>query len=196
MANYQEPSGGAQENTTYSAPEHSVPKWYAIHTFAHHEKRVDERLSVKNVDTFLPLYSVRRTAKGVTGKIEKPLFPGYVFVFILLSQRLLVLQVPGVVKLVGSGGKPLPVEQQEIDSLLKARAMGIPAEPHPWLEIGRKVRITTGPFEGLQGILTRRKGKHRIVLALELIASSFVLDVDSWMVEPVKSVQQSGTVSS
>jgi len=186
-------SRAAEEPMGASSLESSVPKWYAVHTFAHHEKRVDARLTSKAVNTFLPLYSIRRSVKGVTAVLEKPLFPGYVFVFIPLLERLKVLQVPGVVKLVGSGGRPTPVAEHEIDSLLKARTMGIPAEPHPYLEIGRRVRITTGPFEGLQGILTRRKGKYRVVLALELIASSFVLDVDSAMVEPVKSIRQVGT---
>jgi len=179
-------SSGVFEASDAVWTESATPRWYAVHTFAHHEKRVNERLVGKHVGTFLPLCSVRRRRKSGTVQLEMPLFPGYLFVFIPLLERLKVLQVAGVACLVGTAGRPVPLPECEIESLRKARKMGIPAEPHRHLEIGRKVRIKAGPFEGLQGILTRRKGKNRVVLSLELIASSFVLDMDGYDVEPIK----------
>jgi transcription antitermination factor NusG len=181
--------GTSSEGTGISdAPllEFSCPKWYAVYTFAHHEKRVNERLAAKNISTFLPLYTTRHRRQSGIVLHEVPLFPGYLFAFIPLFERLKVLQVAGVARLVGTGGKPTPLPEFEIEALRNARTVGIYAEPHPYLEIGRKVRIKAGPFEGLQGILLRRKGKYRVVLSLVLIASSFVLDVDSCDVEPVK----------
>ena len=180
--------GAALEVADASSNEILVPKWYAVHTFSHHEQRVNKRLSDKRLNAYLPLYTARSLRKDVKTLIEKPLFPGYLFVFVPLVERLTVLQVPGVVRLVGFGGKPTPVTEQEIESLRTARAMGIYLEPFAYPEIGQKVRIKAGPFEGFQGILIRRKGKYRVVLSLESItSSSFVLDVDSCNVEPVKA---------
>ena len=164
----------------------SVPRWYAVHTFAHHEKKVHERLLGKKVDAFLPLYSAKRKRKSGAVQLELPLFPGYLFVFLPLFERLRVLQVAGVARLVGTNGRPTPLLDGEVEALRNARTSGIQTQPHRHLDIGRKVRVTAGPFEGLQGILTRHKGKCRVVLSLELIASSFVLDIDSDDVEPVK----------
>lgn len=179
--------GTALEVTDAASKEILVPKWYAVHTFSHHERRVNNWLSAKRLNTYLPLYTARSLRKDIKTLIEKPLFPGYLFVFVPLVERLTVLQVPGVVRLVGFGGKLTPVTEKEIESLRTARAMGVYLEPFAYLEIGQKVRIKAGPFEGFQGILIRRKGKYRVVLSLELITSSFVLDVDSCNVELVKA---------
>jgi len=163
-----------------------TPRWYAAYTFSHHEKRVRDQLVAKRVETFLPLYSTVHRWKNRRAKLELPLFPGYVFVRIPLRDRLPVLQAAGVVRLVGTAGKPTPLEDHEIESLRNACDAKIPTEPHSYLRVGRKVRIKTGPFEGFQGILLRRSRKFRVVLSLELIARSFVLDVDISDLETLK----------
>jgi len=178
--------GHLQPVNEITCDEFSVPRWYAVHTFAHHEKKVHGRLLGKKVEAFLPLYSVKRKRKSGTVQLEIPLFPGYLFVFLPLLERLRVLQVAGVARLVGTNGQPTALLDGEVEALRNARTMGIQTRPHRHLEIGRKVRVNAGPFEGLQGILTRHKGKYRVVLSLELIASSFMLDIDSDDVETVK----------
>jgi transcription antitermination factor NusG len=52
------------------------------------------------------------------------------------------------------------------------------AEPHPFLTVGRRVRISGGPFTGLEGILKRRKNGLRVVVSLSLIQRSVAVDVD------------------
>src|SRR5437879_13799432 len=75
--------------------------WYAAYTCANHEKCVAHQLEERTVEHFLPLYrSVRRWSDRCV-QIDLPLFPGYVFVRLALRDRLRVLQVPGVVRLVG-----------------------------------------------------------------------------------------------
>src|SRR5690349_24405845 len=86
--------------------EHCEARWYAAYTSANHEKRVSEQLGVREVEHFLPLYASLRTWKDRRVKLELPLFPGYVFVRTALRNRLQVLQVPGVVRLVGFDGVP------------------------------------------------------------------------------------------
>ena len=119
--------------------------------------------------------------------LSLPLFPGYVFVRVALRDRLQVLQVPGVARLVGFNGPPTPLADEEIESLRRALADGLRAEPHPFLKAGRRVRITTGLLSGHEGILKRWKGGLRVVLTIELIERSISVEVDSSSVTPVPS---------
>jgi transcription antitermination factor NusG len=160
-------------------------RWYAAYTCANHEKRVREQLEQRSVESFLPVYETIRRWKDRRMRLQLPLFPGYVFVRMALVDRLHVLQVPSVVRLVGFNGQLSALPDEEIDSLKQGLAGGVRAEPHPFLTVGRRVRVKRGPFEGRQGILLRRKGKLRMVLSIELIMRSVVVDVDAENVEPI-----------
>jgi hypothetical protein len=59
------------------------------------------------------------------------------------------------------------------------------AEPHPFLAVGRRMRIARGPLRGLEGVLRRKKGRFRFVLSVELIHCSIAVDVDSADLQPV-----------
>jgi transcription antitermination factor NusG len=60
------------------------------------------------------------------------------------------------------------------------------AEPHPYLRVGRRVRITAGPLAGREGILKRWRGDQRVVLSTDLIQRSILVDVDASCVAPVQ----------
>jgi len=161
------------------------PRWYAAYTCANHEKRVRELLTQRCVVSFLPAYETVRRWKDRRMRIQLPLFPGYVFVRLALVDRLRVLQIPSVVRLIGFNGHPSALPDEEIEALKRGLAAGVRAEPHPFLTVGRRVQVKRGPFEGRQGILLRRKGKLRLVLSVELIMRSVVIDVDTTDVESV-----------
>lgn len=161
------------------------PRWYAAYASANHEKRVAEQLAVRSVDHFLPLYESVRPWKDRRVRLQLPLFPGYVFVRIVLRDRLEVLKVPGVVRLVGFNGLPAPLGDKEVESLQRALAQGVCAKPHPFLTVGRRVRITAGPLAGHEGILVRRRGSLRVVLSMDLVQRSIVVDVDVADLEPI-----------
>jgi len=161
------------------------PHWYAIYTSANHEKKVAAELGRRSVESFLPLYSSVRRWKDRRMKLQLPLFPGYVFVHLALSERLRVLQVPGVAKLVGFGGQPAALPDAQLEALRAGLNGQLCAEPHPYLAVGRRVRVLRGPFQGAEGILSRKKGVFRVVLSLELILRSIAVEVDAADVEPV-----------
>ena len=167
-------------------PSYLQPHWYAVYTRSRHEKTVAEQLVHKSVDHFLPLYETVRKWKNGRFKVNLPLFPGYLFVHIPLQERLQVLQVPGVVQLVGSSGVPLALPQAEIETIRDALTKGLQAHPHPYLKVGSRVRISSGPLQGLQGILLRKKGKVRLVVSVDLIMRSIAIDIDASEVEPTK----------
>lgn len=162
------------------------PHWYAVYTRSRHEKTVADQLVHKSVEHFLPLYETIRKWKNGRFKVRLPLFPGYLFVHIPLRQRLQVLQVPGVVQLVGSGGVPLALPPTEIETIRDALTKGLQAYPHPYLTVGSLVRISSGPLEGLHGILLRKKGKLRLVVSVDLIMRSIAIDVDASEVQPTQ----------
>lgn len=161
------------------------PRWYAAYTSANHEKRVAEQFAARAIEHFLPSYASVRHWKDRRVTLQLPLFPGYVFVYMELRNRLQVLQIPGVARLVGFGGMPTPLPQDEIETLRDGLAGGLRAEPHPYLNVGRRARIKQGPLAGLEGVLLRWKGNWRVVLSLDLIQRSVAVDVDAAMLEPV-----------
>ena|SRR5690242_7581464 len=171
---------GANALPTVWAEEH----WYAAYTRAQHEKRVAAELGMREVEHFLPLYSSVRTWKDRRVQLELPLFPGYVFVRLALRERLRVLQIPSVVRLVGFGGQPTALPDTEMEIMRSGLSQSSRTEPHPFLTVGRRIRITGGPFAGLEGVLRRKKSGMRVVVSLELIQRSVAVNVDISDVRP------------
>ncbi|HEV2224909.1 MAG TPA: UpxY family transcription antiterminator [Candidatus Acidoferrales bacterium] len=160
------------------------PRWYAAYACANHEKCVAAELAARAVEHFLPVYSSIRRWKDRRVKLDLPLFPGYVFVRIALCNRLRVLQIPSVVQLVGFNGKSAALPDEEMEILRSGLSQGLRAKPHPFLTVGRRVRITGGPFAGLEGVLQRKKSSLRVVVSLGLIQRSVAVDVDVADVAP------------
>jgi transcription antitermination factor NusG len=169
----------ATEARTNLAVETFDPRWYAAYTSANHEKRVAVQLGVRSVEHFVPLYESVRRWKDRKVRIQLPLFPGYVFVRLTLRDRLRVLQVPGVARLVGFNGLPCALPDSEIEALKAGLATGVRAEPHPFLTAGRRVRVKAGPLEGLEGIVVRRKNRLRLVISLDLIHRAAAVEVEA-----------------
>lgn len=161
------------------------PRWYALYTSANHEKRVAAELNARAIEHFLPLYNSVRRWKDRRVTLDLPLFPGYIFVRLALRDRLRVLQVPSAVRLIGFGGQPVALPDGEMDILRSGLSQKLNSAPHPFLTVGRQVRIKSGPLAGLQGILLRRKGSFRFVLSVDLIQRSVAADVDSADIEPL-----------
>jgi transcription antitermination factor NusG len=178
------PTNGVGTVINCSSECHEV-RWYAAYTSANHEKRVAEQLAVRAVDHFLPLYSSVHRWKDRRVMLKLPLFPGYVFVHMALRDKLRVQQVPGVARLVGFDGTPAALPEEEIERLKKGLAGGVRAEPHPFLTVGRRVRIKGGPLAGVEGIVIRRKNGIRLVLSLNLIQRAAAVEVEGADLEDV-----------
>ena len=151
--------------------------WYALYTCPRHEKRVAEEIEQRHIACFLPVYRSVRRWKDRRKELDLALFPGYVFVRIALQDKLQVLQVPGAVRLVTFNGRPAALPEQEIECL-RNRQSNSKIEPHPYLRVGRRVRVRSGPLQGLEGIIRRSKDKCRLVFSLDLIMRSVAVEVD------------------
>jgi transcription antitermination factor NusG len=161
--------------------------WYAIYTCSRHEKVVANQLGQRQIETFLPLYRSWHRWKDRRKQVELALFPSYVFVRIARHQQLRVLQVPGVVTLVSFHGKPESLPEREIDALRSGLEGGLHVEPHPYLQVGQKVRVLRGPMAGTEGILSRKKEKFRVVISIDVLMRSIAIEVDGDDVEPIGS---------
>ncbi len=167
-------------------------QWFAAYTTSCHEKTVVEHCHVRAIDCFLPTYrSARRWKNGCTVNLERPLFPGYVFVRVDHTHRVRVLEVPGVVSIVGASRQPTPLPDADIEAL-RSGIHVLKAEPHGYLNVGDKARIRNGPLAGMTGILVRKKNTLRVVLTLELIMKSISVEVDEQDLEPAERQFLSG----
>jgi transcription antitermination factor NusG len=165
------------------------PRWFAAYTCANHEKRVAAQLTERAISCYLPLYESVRRWKDRKKRLERPLFPGYVFVHISMRDRLRVVQVPSLVRLVGFGGEPVAVRDEDIAAIRLCMEKKGRMEPHPFLNTGQRVRIVRGALEGTEGILVRKKGTFRLVLSVGLIMRSVAVEIDSSDVEPIQSMR-------
>lgn len=162
-----------------------IPHWYAVYTNARHEKLVARQLGERCIETFLPLYRSLHRWKDRRKLVELALFPSYVFVRIVIEERLPVLQVSGVVSIVGFNGKFPTLPEQEIASLRNGLEHDVFAEPHPYLQVGRRVRVVRGPMAGAEGILARKKDKYRVVISIDVLMRSVAVEVDGTDLELV-----------
>lgn len=158
--------------------------WFAAYTNSHHEKRVASHFDERQIESFLPLYSALHHWKNrCRVGLDLPLFPNYVFVHIDPRERVRVLEVPGVLSLVGFGRTLAPLSDFEIEALRSCVGQR-KIEPHPYLVIGERVRINAGPMMGMEGVLVRKKSNFRVVLLLDVIMQCVAVEVDADDLEP------------
>jgi transcription antitermination factor NusG len=167
---------------------HLVSKWFAAFTSPRHEKRVEQYLSQREIEHYLPVYrSPRKWRNGLKVVLDLPLFPGYIFVRINRTERVRVLEVPGVLAIVGgTAGEMAPLPEAEVEALRSGLHLR-QVEPHPLLTVGQRARIRSGALAGLEGIVVRKKNSLRFVLTMDLIMQSIAVEVDGSELEPVNS---------
>lgn len=156
--------------------------WFALQVRTAHEKKVSARLEGKCYEHFLPLYPLRRRWSDRIKETEIPLFPGYLFCRIDMTCRLPILTTLGVIRIVGIGGAPQPVDEAEMAAIQMLARSKLPCQPWPFLEIGEQVRIEHGPLCGLEGILLGFRGLHRLVLSVTLLQRSVAVQIhEAWV---------------
>jgi transcription antitermination factor NusG len=158
--------------------------WYAIYTYPRHERAVADQLEHKGVETFLPMSSVESRWKDRTVRLQSPLFPSYVFTRILMADRVTVLKTPGVIRILSANGSLLPILDSEINAVRRCIA-GTGLEPHPFVETGAWVRVRSGPFSGLEGIVTQNNNRCKVVISISAIHRSIALEVDCDSLQPI-----------
>jgi transcription antitermination factor NusG len=171
--------------------------WYAIYTRHQHEKMVDQVLTNKGFNTFLPLYATTHNWKDRTKALSLPLFPCYVFLKGGIERRLQILTTPGIYGLVSSAGQPAAIPANEIEAIRRVVESGARVEAHPYLKCGNWVRVKCGPLTGIEGILVRKKNISRLVLSVKILGTAAAIEVAAFQVEAVNAprLRDSATTS-
>jgi transcription antitermination factor NusG len=134
--------------------------------------------------TYLPILRTLRKWSDRRKVVEVPYFSGYVFLRSTEARRSAAWAVRGAVRFLGARGGATPIEAGEIEAIRDALSRRVPFDPHPRLEPGQTVTITSGPLAGITGTLVRRKAKYRLVLAIRAMGRGISAEVDAVDVAP------------
>ena len=153
--------------------------WYVIHTYSGYENKVkanlEKRMESMNVTDkifriMVPMEDEVEFKDGQRKINHKKMFPGYVLVEMMMTDETwyVVRNTPGVTGFVGAGNKPVPLKAEEAAQIL--RYMGLEdATPKVDFELGEWVRITSGPFQGLDASvqdINADKGKVKVMASM------------------------------
>jgi transcription antitermination factor NusG len=145
---------------------------------------VEEQLTARGIEPFLPLIQRWRQWKDRRKQVAFPLFPGYCFARFTKSDRVTVVSTHGVVQIIGNQDGPLPVPEAEIEAVRRLVESTLPYDPHPYLSEGMLVEVIRGPLKGLQGVLVRKGSRARFVIQVGLIHQAASVELDANDVAP------------
>jgi transcription antitermination factor NusG len=109
-----------------------------------------------------------------------------------LHERKNIYSVPGVVRILSFNGKAAVIDDSEIEAVRMCLLQGVNPQPHPFPVVGERVRVKSGPLQGLQGVVLRLKKECRIVVSIALIHQSVSAEIDVDLVEPVNASPAGG----
>lgn len=156
-------------------------KWYVLHTYSGYEKKVKAALETR-VETMglennvfgieIPTQMVTEIKDG--GKrveSEKKVFPGYVLIRMELDDRswAAVRNTPGVTGFVGSQGNPAPLTREEYNKIMKRTSAEAPKKVSTNLEVGQVIRVSSGPLEDFEGVVSEvspEAGKVKVLVSI------------------------------
>jgi transcriptional antiterminator NusG len=153
--------------------------WFVIHTYSGHEERVKKNLEQRMrfmdsgdeiTQVVVPTEDEVEVRSGQKRTVAKKILPGYVLVQMKISDESwnIVRNTPGVTGFVGSGSKPIPLKEGEVDQILKQMVAEAPRVKVGFKQ-GQSVRVTDGPFTDFVGIvdeISTAKGKVKVLLTL------------------------------
>lgn len=155
-------------------------EWYVVHTYSGYENKIKVDLT-KRVESmgmqdkiFQVIVPEEQEVEFKGGKkkvTNKRIFPGYALVNMIMDDEswTVVHHTPGITGFVGSGTKPIPLREEEINKILKQ--MGL-IEQKPRIidiEVGENIRVKNGPFENFEGVvkeLLPDRGKLRVNISM------------------------------
>lgn len=161
-----------------SNPALNKANWYVIYTKSRWEKKVFDLLSKKNIEAYLPVQKVLKTWSDRKKWVEEPLFRSYIFVKTSLAEQFNVQATEGIVSFVKFGEKFATIDENTIQSikiLLSGETeLQVIAQT---FKKGEPVVIDYGQFHGIEGKVVSIRGKYRVVVEIESIGQSILINV-------------------
>jgi len=165
---------------------HDPGQWFALRVRPRYERQVSDAIAAKGYGTLFPTYAISRRWSDRVKKMQAPLFDGYVFCQLDVTERLPVLTTPGVLHFVGVGKSPVPIDPAEILSIQTAVQSGSLMRPWPFLREGERVRISDGPLRNVEGILLHANRDDLVVLSVSLLQRSIAVNIDRRWIMPIR----------
>ena len=157
--------------------------WWVAHTKSRREKALTALLRREGIGYFLPLSEKHYRSNGRTRWSVVPLFSGYVFFRGARIERYTALQTGHIARVIEVNEQERLI--RELRQIERVVLMGAVVEPFPFAKVGERVRITDGPFAGLEGVIEMRKGNGRLILSVDAINQAVALEIETDRVEPV-----------
>jgi transcription antitermination factor NusG len=161
----------------------SSQRWWVAHTKSRFEKSFAWDLVAKNIAYFLPLIDRMSISGGKKRRTMVPLFPSYVFFRgdeVARYNALTTGRLCRVIEINDQQG--LIAELSAVNRALDGKAV---LEPYPTAVVGERCRITTGPFQGMEGVVVRVDDTTRLVLQVGILGQGASMEIDASLVEPV-----------
>ena len=164
-------------------------RWYAVYVRSRHEKKVHQMFLERELSSFLPLLETWKQWSDRKKKVSDPLFRGYVFVNIdMRKDNIQVLDTEGVVKFIGIGKNPSVIAEKDIDWLKKlVREPGSVNGTVASLPPGRKVRVLSGPFKDLEGIVVKQGRETRLIVYFNTIMQGVEVSIYPDLLMPISN---------
>jgi transcriptional antiterminator NusG len=158
-------------------------QWYVVRTKTGHEERVLDQLKGKNacLSVFLPKMEVTEVRSGRKRKREKPLFPGYIFVKMVLRDDYWheIRHTPGVINFISSGHKPIPVDEREILAIMEMISSGETPPISAPFSVGDTVQIISGPFMGAVGVIDEiNEKKETAKVLIDILGKQIPIELE------------------
>jgi transcription antitermination factor NusG len=161
-------------------PKETDLKWHVLYTRPKFEKKICEEIGYLRFENYLPVRTVVRRWSDRVKKIEEPLFAGYVFVKKGSRQGADLLQIPGVIRFVATGGRPDVITDNEIDKIRLIESEGRDVQKEDYFSAGDPVMIKQGVFAGITGVLVRNVNQQpRFMIRLPLLKQAISVEVSA-----------------
>ena len=170
--------------------------WFALRVKSNFERTTAMHLHDRGYQEFVPTYIARSSWSDRVKKVEKPLFPGYVFCNFDPYHRLPILTSPGVLQIVGIGREPVPIPDAEIDAVWRTVRSGLLVSPLPFIRVGERVAVERGPLAGVEGIVEQLRGTYRLLVSIDLLGRSVAAEIEKDWIRPCAVTQVGRLVSS
>lgn len=179
-------------------------RWYVLRVASNKESQVrdalERKVKIEKLEErvgriLVPTLKEKRVKAGAARVYQKKLYPGYVFVEMATEPDgsipenvwFTIKETTGVGDFIGSGGKPSPMPDHDVEKMLAA---SLTPEDTPSLNVnfkqGDKVKVTEGPFENFEGVVDEvnpQKGKVRVIVTI--FGRATPIEIEYWQLEPV-----------
>ena len=154
-------------------------QWFVIHTYSGYEERVkkniEQRLKLADAEDevseiVIPTTDEIEVRGGQRRTVTKKILPGYVLVQMKMSDENweVVRNTPGVTGFVSSANKPVPLQESEVERVLKQMTDDAPKVKVGFRK-GQSVKVVDGPFIDFVGVvddISQETGKVRVLLSI------------------------------